>query len=82
MFSSWEKFNKIKIKAGVNLSEFKFYMDSLRTAYNNAVKEYMLKFKDLKVATDLAKLDFDEDIKALTNGEILFDSKVPGFRRY
>lgn len=78
----WNKFNKIKVQKGVNLVDFSMYMKSLRTAYDKAVKDYMVKFNNLTLATNLAYSDFFQDIKALENGEILFDSKVPGFRRF
>lgn len=80
--SSWSKFNKIKIKEGVSIFDFRIYFNELKKAYNDKVKEYMKDFGNLTIATNLAVSDFSQDIQALKSGYILLDSKVPGFRRY
>ena len=80
--NSWAKFEKIKVKPGVNLVDFKLYFDGIRKEYDKRVQQYMTKFKNLTLATNLAKSDLFEDIQSLESGFICFDSKIPGFRRY
>lgn len=80
--TSWDKFKKIKIQPGVNYIDFKLYFEGIRKEYDRRVQQYMTKFKNLAIATHLAKSDLDEDIRYLESGYICFDSKIPGFRRY
>ena len=73
-----------KLKPGVSFVDFKLYYDNLKKEYNRLVEYYFKKKgKEYAVATHLAHSDLYLDILAVENGEIeLYDSKVPGFRRF
>lgn len=73
-----------KLKPGISPVDFKIYYDNLQKEYNRLVEfYYKKKGKEYALATHLAHSDLYSDMLAVKNGEIeLFDSKVPGFRRY
>jgi len=73
-----------KLKPGISPVDFKIYYDNLQKEYIRLVEYYhKKKGKDYAVATHIAHADLYLDMLAVENGEIeLFNSKVPGFRKY